>query len=258
MLKSKSKEKGLSLPENPSKPETDLGKYSTLLYGREKIGKTSFAAQFPDAFFLMCEPGGKALSIYKRNVMNWAQLRGYVDLLEQNKGQFKTVVVDTVDMAAQMCVKYVCEKLAISHPSDEEWGKGWQAVTDEMSSVMSRLLKLGRGVIFISHSKEKELKKRNGTSSHRVIPTMPSQARTVLEPMVDIWAYYCYTDEGKRTLHICGDEHIAAGHRLVDRFKNIKEIPMGSSPLKAYENFLAAFENRLASQNGGMKVKVRE
>ena len=49
----------IKLPTKKSKIESDLSKYSILLYGKIKIGKTSLAAQFPDALFLMTEPGGK-------------------------------------------------------------------------------------------------------------------------------------------------------------------------------------------------------
>jgi len=58
---------GLSLPTKKSAPATDLRELSALYYGREKIGKTSFLAEFEDNLFLMCEPGSKGLSILKRD-----------------------------------------------------------------------------------------------------------------------------------------------------------------------------------------------
>lgn len=229
------------LPTEPTKPETELGRYSMLLYGLEKIGKTSLAAMFPDAFFLLCESGAKALSLFGEKVHTWREFLGWLDSLDAAPSRFKTVVVDTVDLAFKFCENAVCQRLGIEHPSEEEWGKGWGAVRNEFALAMLRLVNGPRGVVFISHATEKELKRKSGSSSHRIIPTMPGQARGVLEPMVDIWAYYQYNDDGGRILTMCGDDSIAAGHRCKDNFVGVQSIDMGKSAEEGYRNYLAAF-----------------
>ena len=47
----------VTLPTTKTKPTTDLAKQSILLYGVPKLGKSSFASQFPEARFFECEPG---------------------------------------------------------------------------------------------------------------------------------------------------------------------------------------------------------
>lgn len=237
----------LSLPTEPTTPVNELGRYSMLLYGLEKIGKTSLAAQFPDAFFLLCEPGGKALSIYGREVKTWADFKGYLSLLDKSPGKFKTVVVDTVDIAFKLCEEYMLRKMGITHESDEEWGKGWSLVRNEFALSMARIINGPRGVVFISHATEKKLKRRDGRSSDRIVPTMPSQARAVLEPMVDIWSYYQYDDGGKRILTIRGDDFIAAGHRCKGHFVGVSQINMGNSAEEGYNNYVAAFDKTAAN-----------
>lgn len=238
----------LSLPTGKNKPCEALQDYSILLYGAKKIGKTSLASMFPDTFFLFCEPGGKGLSTYSRPVRDWNEFKGYVDLIAKDK-KFKTVVIDTSDYAYEYCMDYVCKKLVIDHPSDEGWGKGWKAVKKEFTLVLTKLLHSGKGVIFISHSREEEISKRSGDKFHRTSNTMPGQAKELLEGIVDVWGFYTY--EGKRrVLLIEGDDYIDAGHRLENRFKypdgsDIRSIPMGSSKEQAFKNFLDAFENKL-------------
>ncbi len=241
----------LSLPTEKHTPNEDLGDYSILLYGREKIGKTSFAAQFPDAFFLMCEPGGKDLEIYSREVQDWNQFVGYIDLLEKNPGSFKTVVVDTADRCYKLCEESVHKKMLIKHASEADFGTGWSMPKDEFARQIIRLLKQGRGVIFTSHANEKEIKSRGGAKYDRVVPTMSKQAREVLEPIVDIWAYMEYDDGENRTLHLRGDSHLAAGHRLQNHFKGIDKIPMGKTAKEAYNNFVDAFDNNVTFPIGG-------
>lgn len=257
--KSKPTETIYSLPDSISKPMTGLGDYSILLYGEKKIGKTSLSSMFPMNFSMMHEPGGKALSMYQKPVTSWEAFKAYVKLLEKDK-TFKTVTVDTIDLAYKNCMKSVCTKLVIDHPGDEGWGKGWEAVRDEFMHWISRLLSCGKGVIFISHAVEKEIKTRTGTTYHRISPTMAGQARDILEGIVDIWAYMCY-EKGKRMLVIEGDDHVGAGHRLENNFRytnkvRIKEIPMGKSKQEAYENFVKAFNNETKPEEVSHSLKV--
>jgi len=251
----------ISLPRERNVPKPKLEDYSVLLYGLEKIGKTSLAAQFPDAFFLMCEPGGKALEIYSREVMDWKQFLGYIDLLDKDRSRFRTIVVDTADRCFKMCEEAVLQRLLIKHASDEDYGKGWAMIKDEFARAIVKLLKLGRGVIFTSHSIEKEIKSRDGQRYDRIVPTMAKGAREILEPIVDIWAYMEYDNTGQRVLHLRGDTHLAAGHRLQDRFVGVSKIHMGKSAKEGYANFVAAFNNTAPSlekeQNQKPKLKLR-
>lgn len=247
----------LRLPQEPSHASDDLSDYTGLLYGLKKIGKTSMCQYFDGAFFMMLEPGAKAMAVYQtvdedgkpRVVRSWAEFKEWVKLLEKDK-RFKIIIVDPVDRLYRLCEKAVCQKLAISHPSEEEWGKGWGAVRDEFDEwVLGRLMNMGKGVIFISHAKEAEIKTRTGEKYHTIISTMPSQAREAIEGVVDFWGYYSY--EGKeRILILGGDDHIDAGHRISKHFRytdgeRIRQINMGKSEKEAYRNFRAAFNNEL-------------
>jgi len=239
------------LPTQISQPAEHIGDYSILLYGEKKIGKTSLASKFDKAFFLMFEPGGKALSVYQKPVKNWLEFKKYVSLIQKDK-TFKTIVIDTVDIAYKMCVEYICDKLIIKHLSEEQWGRGWEAARNEFDTEIGKLLKTGKGVIFISHAAEKEIKTRTGDVYHRISPTMAGQARDILEGIVDIWMYYGY--EGRaRYLWIEGNDHIGAGHRLETRFKYtdgspISEIMMGKNPTEAHANFIKGFENQIQKE----------
>lgn len=243
------------LPTKKSKIEHDLSKYSILLYGKAKIGKTSLCAQFPDALFLMTEPGGKSLEIYQVPVRNWAHFKQLLDAIE-GSSMYKTVVVDTVDNLFKMCTDWYCKKNAIQHPSDEDWGKAWQLISDEFLLATTRLMQLGRGVIFTSHASSHEIKKYAQPAVVEVVPSMSKQCRRILEPAMDIIAYYRYAetedDDTSRILQIRGNANVVAGCRLTDNFVGITEIPMGRSVSEGYANFIKAFNS--TSQNEGNVV----
>lgn len=234
----------LALPDELSVPAEDFVDYAWLLYGERKIGKTTLCSQMPKAFFMCCEAGTKALSVYQKPVNSWLEFVGYVDLLETTKHDFGTVVVDTVDMAYDLCYSYVCEKLAIEHPSEASWGGGWKMIKDELNSALMRLMKLeGVGCVFISHSKEKEIKRRNGSVSTVICTTLPSMAKEIVEGLVDIIAYYQYDENGQRVLQVKGDDLVVAGCRVEHVFEKTQIIPMGDSKETAYENLYKAWKN---------------
>lgn len=236
----------IKLPTKKSKIESDLSKYSILLYGKIKIGKTSLAAQFPDALFLMTEPGGKSLEIYQMSVKNWTHFKQILDALESTD-MYKTIVIDTTDNLYKMCTDWYCKKKAIQHPSDEEWGKAWQMINDEFMLGIIKLMQLNRGVIFTSHAAQHEIKKFACAPVTQTVPTLAKQGRRVLEPIVDLVAYFRYaekeTDDSSRVLQIRGDANTVAGCRLTKNFVGVTEIPMGKSASEGYRNFMKAFNN---------------
>lgn len=245
--KQEEEEPELTLPDERSEPSSELGDYSLLIYGEKKIGKTSLAAQFPDAFFLMCEPGGKGLEIYQRPVNRWVEFLRYKRLLRRDR-EFRTVVVDTADRLYDMAFDYMCAKLAIEHPHDEnDFGKSWRQIKMEFTRHVNDLLTLDKGVIFLSHTREEEVKTRGGRAYTRLQPSIAGQARDVLEAIVDIWCYYGY--EGTdRTIWLQGDELVSAGHRLEDHFNYreggaIRELNVQGSAEGAYTLFTRAFAN---------------
>ena len=231
------------LPKEKSKPAKDLAEYSILLYGQEKIGKTSFAAQFPKPLFLMFEPGSKSLSVYRENIKDWNHFRKILKAIEADKF-FENVIFDTADVAYTLADRYICEANGISDLEDLGHGKGWRKVRLEFHSCVNRLLKSGKGVMFTSHATEKSFKTRDGDEVDRTVATMSKQAREILEPIVDIWAYYRYVGKG-REIVVRGNEEISAGTRTKGHFVGIDRIPAGNSEEEAYKNFLAAFNNQI-------------
>ena len=236
----------LKLPTEKTPPSEVLQDYSILLFGEKKIGKTTLASMFDNNLLLMTEPGAKSLDVFKMPVRSWKEFKKIIRLLKVDK-RYRTVTVDTVDLLFKLCDAQVCQTLGIDHVSEAEWGRGWSAVRDEFTTAMADLMGIGKGVILISHSTEKEIKPRSGPKYDRIQPTMANTARDICEAMVDIWGYFHY-DGSDRVLTIRGDEHITAGHRLQTRFrykgKELVDIHMGTSKEEAYKNFIDAFNNR--------------
>jgi hypothetical protein len=218
-----------------------------LIYGERKIGKTSLASMFGKTFIMAFEVGYKGLRVFAKDVPDWDHARGYLRLLKKDKS-YKTVVLDTADIAYALCDLWVCRKNGIDDVAEMEWGKGWRALRKEFETFLNDLVKTGKGVIILSHSQEREVTTRSGDKYDRIMPTMAKAAREIIEGMVDVWACYQYDGE-RRILTIEGDDHISAGHRFGERFRTpegqrLRHIDMGSSKEEAYKNFVRAWNNK--------------
>jgi len=222
----------MELPKKKKRADTDLAQYTGLIYGREKIGKTTFLSTFPDALFLTTEPGTKGLEIYEIPIKTWTDLLKAVKLLE-NDNRFKTVIIDTIDNAYDLCLEYVCKRSGIEYPGEDErgkkdYGKSWKKIRMEFLRVINRILNTGRGLWFTSHVRETELNSRSGQRWDRIHPSMAGQARAVIEALVDMFIYAEYMrDKDGNTIRvlICqGDETVWAGHRQAGTGKGLPPI----------------------------------
>lgn len=233
-------------------PATSIQDYLMLLFGEKKIGKSTLASLFPDALFMFSEPN-KALAVRAVRVNNvplittWEDARRATKALKK-ESRGRTIVVDTIDVFFKMCWDAMLAEMGIEHPSDETWGKGWAKIRDEFDRWMRDLIATGKGIILISHDIEREVKTRSGESYHKLVPSVPNQARESVEGVVDIWAYFGY-DDNRRVLQIRGNDHVAAGHRLQNNFRTpngeeVTVIDMTNVPETGYKNFTDAFNNR--------------
>ena len=173
------------LPTTKNKPENDPMKYSILLYGPTKVGKTTFASHAEKAIFLATEPGTKALEVYFVAVPDWTTLLKALGELAKGEHDFRTVVIDTIDNAHQMCQEHVCKENGWAHPSDGPYGKGWSAVSGEFKRVLLKLANMPFGLVLISHSQDKEIETRTGSYS-KTTTTLPESARKIVIGLMDL------------------------------------------------------------------------
>ena len=227
------------LPTVRSKPKTHLGEFVTLLYGPPKVGKTTFASQFPDAVFLATEAGQNALSVMRTDIDSWDK---FTDVcLELHKGNhgFKTVVIDTIDNLWQLCRRHFIEKHGVEHETDGKlgYGKGSAIILTEFQRVMTKLSLLDMGLLMISHADRETVEIKTATvdeSYHRWVPAIASKARIPMMGMADFLLFANFV--GPRavpTIHTKATKHWMAG----DRTKYLPE----TLPFE-YEDFHQAFK----------------
>ena len=82
-----------------------------VVYGPEGIGKSTFASRFPNPVFIDTEGSTKDMDVARLpKPSSWQMLLEEIDYVKNHPDEFKTLVIDTVDWAEQLCVDYICSK----------------------------------------------------------------------------------------------------------------------------------------------------
>lgn len=176
----------------PHKVSRDLSGYITYIYGPGKIGKTTFGSQMPGALILAFEKGYNALpNVYAQDVTTWAQMKMVLrDLKKPDvKEMFHSIIIDTIDIAAVACEKYIISQAGVDTLNQIPYGQGWTRVKRELEDTFRAVTQLGYAVLFISHDKDKTFKREDGTEYNQIIPTLGSSYNLIIKDMVDIYAY---------------------------------------------------------------------
>ncbi len=177
----------------PHKVSRDLSGYITYIYGAPKTGKTTLATQMEGSLLLAFEPGYHALpGVMAQDVTTWGEMKQVYRELKRPEVQavYKAVIVDTIDIAADKCKKYICQQNDIEDLGDLGYGKGWTKFKDEFNEVFRGLTQLGYAVFFIGHHKEATVTDpATGAEKMIIRPALSNATREVIAGMSDIYGY---------------------------------------------------------------------
>lgn len=214
----------------PHKVSKDLSGYITFIYGAYKTGKTTLATQMDKALLLAFEQGYNALpGVIAQDVTTWGEMKQVFRELKKPevKEAFNAVVVDTIDVAADKCKKYICQQNGIDELSDLPYGKGWSKFKEEFNEVFRGLTQMGYAVFFIGHDKEA---KDNDGNITNIRPALSNSTREIIAGMADIYGYAKQSGADKYSVLVLRDKtgFIECGCR----FKYIQDvIPMNYQSL---------------------------
>lgn len=195
----------------------------------------------PKALLLAFERGYNALpGVLVQDITSWGEIKQvYRELKKPEvKDFYKSIIIDTIDIAAEMCQKYICTQNGISSLGELGYGKGWTAFKEQFASVFRGLTQLGYAVFFIGH--DKEVISDDGKTKI-IRPALTQTTKTIISGMADIIGY-AHQEKGypQSVLTIrCPDDTIECG----SRFKYIaSEFPMN------YDNLVEAVKNAIEKE----------
>lgn len=230
----------LELPSEKTTPSLSVETSRIWIYGESGVGKTTLATNVADEVLLLAtDPGYGAMEVFAQPIGDWLTFRAATKALAETE-RFNVVVVDTIETLYRHCRDHQMKGAGIDHPADLEYGKGWDLVNGEFKTRIAKLCSLGRGVVFISHEKEVELKARVGTIT-KATPDMGGAATKWLSGFVDyiLRAVVEEREDGKHyalrtepTENIVAKQRVVPGGvRLPDPLERPADDPAG--PLRA-------------------------
>lgn len=250
----------------PHKVSRDLSGYITFLYGPPKCGKTTFGSRMPGHLILAFERGYNALpGAMIQDVTTWGEMKQIVRELKKPevKAVYQSIIIDTADLAADACQKYICNQLGIDNIGDGGWTtNGWAKYKKEFEDVFRSLTQMGYAVVFLSHVKEKTIKSESGNEYTQIGSSMQSSALAIIENMSDIigYAHTKTMRDGSNQVVLTlrtGDNSVRCGSRFayID-----SEIPFSYESLtdalnKAIDREAAEHNNQFVT-NDRMEVPV--
>ena len=129
---------------------------------------------------------------------------------------FKSVIVDTIDIAYDLCKKYIVDKEGVDYLDETEKMRGYRALSREYDKFFQEIVKAGYTLICISHATTKQIKE-NGEKYDKTIPTVPDRGFLVVSRLVDVCAYASYESDEQGNIHsmltLRGNKHLEAGSR---------------------------------------------
>jgi len=236
------------LPKEAEWEKPEMTDFRWLFHGFPKVGKTTLASYFPDALFLKFEEGTKGLKIRGISVDSWLTLCNVVEALEKEKHDFKTVVIDTIELAFYMLEVQICAEQKVMHIRDVGYGKGYFDLYRRMRNLLEHLYRdLRLGVVLLSHSKIVTAR-LGGMEIPKAVPDLSDSARRVIVGWCDIIGYLeteeVETDEGdvrsvRRVLRLQpAPEHEAGG-----RLRYLPDSLVLPAPAEGYRALQQAFDD---------------
>jgi len=205
------------IPKNKSPIVNAVSAQCITVIGAPKVGKSTFASQFPNALFAATEPGLNFLEVYETPIRSWKEFTTLCRELAKNPQHIETLVIDTVDLLYIQCQTHHCQEHEILHPSDLSYGKGFGLINNDFRRVLSLLTLLRTkkknpmGLVFITHAKEVEVDTRIGKSM-QWRSTLPQSAANIVLGMSEM-ILFLDVENNERLIRTNKSERWTAGDR---------------------------------------------
>lgn len=164
-----------------------------VVYGPEGIGKSTFASKFPDPVFIDTEGSTKDMDVARLpRPSSWEMLLEEIDYVKNHPEEFKTLVIDTVDWAEQLCVNYICSKHGKSGIEDFGYGNGYVYTKEEFGRFLNQLedvVEKGVHVVLTAHAQIRKFEQPDEMGAYdRYELKLGKKTQSQTSPLVKEWS----------------------------------------------------------------------
>lgn len=194
-----------------------------VIYGPEGIGKSTFASKFPDPVFIDTEGSTNDMDVARLpRPTSWIMLLEELQYVEKNPGVCKTLVIDTIDWAEQLCVEHICAKHNKSGIEDFGYGNGYIYTKEEFGRFLNKLtdvIETGVNVVLTAHAQLRKFEQPDEMGAYdRWELKLGKKTQSQTSPLVKEWAdmlLFCNYKTYSIAVDDKGKKHKAQGGKRV-------------------------------------------
>ncbi len=132
------------------------GAQKVVIYGPEGIGKSTFAAQFPNPVFIDVEGSTKHMDVARTpKPSSWTMLLEQVRYFKTNPYECDSLIIDTADWAEELCSNELCASHQKKGIADFGYGNGYVYLAEEFGRFLNLsedLIERGINVVINAHA----------------------------------------------------------------------------------------------------------
>lgn len=163
-----------------------------MLYGQEGIGKSSYGASAPKAIFIQTEDGLGEIECSKFPLAKiLADVHATLTALQQEKHDFQTVILDSLDWAERLIFDEVCREFGVKsiEKADGGYARGYVHALTHWRKIITSLERLrnekGMACILIAHAKIERFEDPESSAYDRYSPRLHKHAAALISEWVD-------------------------------------------------------------------------
>lgn len=194
-----------------------------VVYGPEGIGKSTFAARFPEPVFIDTEGSTASMDVARLpRPTSWTMLLEEIDYIKSHPGECQTLVIDTIDWAEQLCVEYICSIHNKKGIEDFGYGNGYVYTKEEFGRFLNRLtdvIEAGVNVVLTAHAQLRKFEQPDELGAYdRWELKLGKKTQSQTSPLAKEWAdmlLFCNYKTYSIAVDKDGKKHKAQGGKRV-------------------------------------------
>lgn len=169
------------------------GAQKIVVYGPEGIGKSTFASKFPNPIFIDTEGSTRHMDVARlKKPSSYPLLCEEVKYIINNPDICRTLVIDTMDWAEQLCISDLCSRYNKKGIEDFGYGNGYVYAKEEIGrflNLLDEVIERQINVVLTAHAQIRKFEQPDELGAYdRYELKLGKKTSSQTSPLIKEWA----------------------------------------------------------------------